>query len=129
MDVDSVLLVDEHGTDNGVLVDGCWTTNGALLVDGHGSDEDVLLVDGPTADTVLSVVEIRISVIDSSTRFGMEANSKWEASSSNSSMIENDTGLVGIISESWLIIKSLFNSISEPSLGQHSGWCNFKRLT
>ena len=42
IDVNSVLLLDEHGTDNGTL-----------LVDGIGIIDDVLLVDGPTAYTVL----------------------------------------------------------------------------
>ena len=77
-----VLLVDEPGTDNGVLlVDGPGIDNGVLLVDepginsgvvplvdraGINDGKTILLVDGPTIDTVLPVVKIGISVIDSS---------------------------------------------------------------
>ena len=81
-------------TDNGVLlVDGPGNDNGVPLVDGPGTDNGVLLVDGPTTDTVLPVVEIEISVIDSSTVLSTDEDS-------DSSITENNTGLAGIISES-----------------------------
>ena len=67
INVSSVLLVDEPGTDNGVqLVDGLVTDNAVLLVDGPATDNGTLLVDGPTTVTVLPVDEIGIFVVDSS---------------------------------------------------------------
>ena len=78
--------------------------NGVLLEDGPGTDNGVLLVDGPTTDTVFPVVEIGISVIDSSTVFSTDANSSCEASSSDSSIIENNTGLA------WDNIRKLTNN-------------------